>query len=138
MGERAVSLGLLLDTHVLARWLLEPERLSKPHSVALDRLRPDQKVAISDVTLWELAMMMVRGRVQLPGEPDIWLAQVEVHPQIRVIPITARIAHESVRLGSDFPRDPADRLIVATALSLGLLLLTMDGDIRRWGKVSLL
>jgi PIN domain nuclease of toxin-antitoxin system len=52
-----------------------------------------------------------------------------------VLPITAAVAAESARLGRDFPKDPADRIIVATARCHGLRLVTADEHIRRWGKV---
>jgi PIN domain nuclease of toxin-antitoxin system len=57
---------------------------------------------------------------------------------IRVLPMTSRIAVESVRLGPDFPKDPADQIIVATARCHGLSLITADEDIRRWGKLPVI
>ncbi len=53
------------------------------------------------------------------------------------LPLTASIAVESVRLGDDFHRDPADQIIVATARCHGLTLITADERIRKWGKVNL-
>jgi PIN domain nuclease of toxin-antitoxin system len=55
--------------------------------------------------LWELAKMVERGRLWIGAPLDIWLAEIEQHPLIQAIPITAPIAAESVRLGEDFHRD---------------------------------
>ena len=71
--------------------------------------------------------------VVMPWEP--WLADVVSHPLLTVIPISARIAAESVQLGDDFHRDPADQIIVATARCHDLTLITADERIRQWGKV---
>jgi len=66
----------------------------------------------------------------------MWLEEIE--SELVVLPITARIAAESVRLGDDFPKDPAGQLIAATARCHGLTLMTADERIRRWGRVPLL
>lgn len=63
---------------------------------------------------------MARGHHQVPVPVGTWLEEIESHPLVEVLPITARIAAESVRLGRDFPKDPADQRI------------------RRWGKVPVI
>ena len=82
--------------------------------------------------------MIERGRVEVTVPLDDWLAEIESHPLLAVLPLSPRIVAESVRLGADFHRDPADRLIVATARCHGLKLVTADERIRRWGKVPLI
>lgn len=81
--------------------------------------------------------MVERGRLDIDRPLDLWLAEVESHPLISVLHITARIAAESVRLGEDFHNDPADQIIVATARCFGLRLITADERIRSWGRVLL-
>jgi len=104
----------------------------------LQDLESRQKpVAISAITLWEIAMLAARGRIEMTGPADVWLEEIERHPLIEVLPLTARIAAESVRLGPDFHNDPADRIIVATARIHGLPLMTADERIRKWGKVPI-
>ena len=83
-------------------------------------------------------MMADRGRIEPPMPVDLWLAEIEGDAGIDVLPVTGRIAHESVVLDSEFPKDPADRIIVATARCHGLQLLTADTRIRRWGGVAIL
>ena len=90
-------------------------------------------VAISAITFWEIAVMVARGRLEIDEPLDEWLEQIESHPLIAVMPLTARIAAEGARLGAQLSKDPADRIIVATARVHGLRLLTADERIRRWG-----
>ena len=66
---------------------------------------------------------------------DAWLDSTYSHPLLIIFPLTAKIAAESVRLGDDFPNDPADQIIVATACCHNLTLITADERIRKWGKV---
>ena len=95
-------------------------------------------VAIIAITLWEIALLSARGRIELKELPESWLEEIEEHPMIVVLPLTARIAVESVRLGSGFHNDPADQIIVATARLHGLRLMTADERIRSWGKVAII
>jgi PIN domain nuclease of toxin-antitoxin system len=127
---------LLLDTHILVWWRTEPQRLSRQQRRVLEELEAQAGVArISAMTLWELAKMVERGRLQVDSPLDLWLAEIEAHPMLSVVPIDARIAAESVNLGADFHRDPADQIIVATARCHALRLMTADERIRLWGKV---
>jgi len=129
---------ILLDTHVLIWWRLDSGRLGRSRVRRLQDLESRQKpVAISAITLWEIAMLAARGRIEMTGPADVWLEEIERHPLIEVLPLTARIAAESVRLGPDFHNDPADRIIVATARIHGLPLMTADERIRKWGKVPI-
>jgi PIN domain nuclease of toxin-antitoxin system len=96
-----------------------------------------EPAGISAITIWELAQMVARGRLEMERPLDVWLEELENHPLICVYPLSASISAESVRLGQDFHKDPADQIIVATALCHGLRLITADQRIRRWGKVLL-
>ena len=132
-------LSVLLDTHILIWWRSDPQRLSKAHAPILRELeRRGEPAGISAITLRELAFLGHRGRLDVPTPWDIWLEELDTHPGFSILPVTARIAAESVRLGPDFPRDPADQIIVATARCHGLRLMTADESIRRWGKVPLI
>ena len=131
--------AILLDTHVLIWWLLDSKRLSPGQIRRLQDLENRQEpVAISAITLWEMAMLSARGRIDIAEPSDVWLDEIEKHSLIEVLPLTARIAAESVRLGPDFHNDPADQMIVATARVHGLPLMTADERIRRWAKVPVL
>jgi PIN domain nuclease of toxin-antitoxin system len=130
--------SVLLDTHILIWWLLDSRRLGTEQVRILEALESrGEPLAISAITLWEIAVMVARGRLEIADSLDNWLDQIETHPLIVVMPLTARIAAEGARLGEDFQEDPADRMIVATARVHGLRLLTVDNRIRRWAKVPI-
>ena len=130
---------ILLDTHILIWWQLDSGRLGRSRVRRLRDLESRQKpVAISAITLWEIAMLAARGRIKTAEPADVWLEEIEGHPLIEVLPLTSRIAAESVRLGPDFHNDPADQIIVATARIHGLPLMSADERIRKWGKVQIL
>jgi PIN domain nuclease of toxin-antitoxin system len=131
-------ISFLLDTHILLWWRTEFRRLSDAQAKVMDELeKRGQPVGLSAISLREFAMMMHRRRISVDVPLDIWLDSIESHPLITIFPLTTKIAAESVRLGDDFPRDPADQIIVATARCHGLTLITSDQAIRKWGKVKL-
>ncbi|HLK21020.1 MAG TPA: type II toxin-antitoxin system VapC family toxin [Bryobacteraceae bacterium] len=131
---------LLVDTHVLIWWLHDlPDRLDERQRGALrDAAKGKAPLSLSAISLWETAMMVERRRVSIAKTLDQLLSQIEAHPLLAILPLTATIAAESVRLGEDFHKDPADRIIVATARCHGLTLVTADERIRKWGKVNII
>ena len=129
---------LLLDTHVVLWWLFDMPELSELFRARLERaLHAGESLAISAISFWEIAKLTQRGRLELDLALDELLEFVESHPAVRVLPLTAQIAAESTRLGSNFPKDPADQLIAATARCHELRLLTADEAIRRSNAVAL-
>lgn len=127
----------LLDTHVLVRWLLDDRKLARQHARILERCeRAGQQVGVSAMSLWEIAKLVERGRLEMMQTVDESLADLEASPMFEILPITARIAVESTRLGSDFPGDPVDQIIAATARCHGLVLLTSDQRILDSGSVA--
>lgn len=124
---------ILLDTHVVL-WVAQvPDLLSTSAEEAIRVERQRDGVGISDKTLWELAMMISRGRVRVKTSLLHFLRAVEEN--FTVFPVTAEIADRAVSLSSNYPRDPADRVIGATALVHGLQLVTRDDHIRASGEV---
>jgi PIN domain nuclease of toxin-antitoxin system len=121
---------ILLDTQVVI-WLAgEPERLSSKAITAIEEARRSGGgLAVCDITLWELTLLSEKGRVSLEGGLDRFLQQVELG--FKVLPINARACSLTLSLPPSYPRDPADRLIGATALASGLSLVTSDRGIRR-------
>ena len=125
---------VLLDTHILIWWQFDSSRLSRAQShLLLNMEKSGEQPFLSAISLREIASLLASSRVEIPIPGDIWLDEVE--SGFIVLPITARIATESVRLGDGFPRDPADQIIAATARCHGLSLMTSDDRIRRWGRV---
>ncbi|MGA9042890.1 MAG: type II toxin-antitoxin system VapC family toxin [Terriglobales bacterium] len=121
---------ILLDTHVVIWLALEPDKISKKATSAIDRSRQaGEGVAISDMTLLEIAIIESKRRIQLNPSLETFLAEVEA--RFVVMPITGRICAQAIALPSSYPKDPADRIIGSTALVHGSFLITADHNIRR-------
>jgi len=120
---------MLLDTHVLLWMASDPRRLSKKARAAIREAREKTGVAIAAITLWELAWLAENGRIQVTGSVESFVR--ETASRVIVAPITPEIAAFAVQLPSSFPKDPADRLIAATAMAEGTTLVTADERIRR-------
>ena len=126
----------LLDTHAWVWWIRRDKRLKSSAIEQLDRLGPADRPYLAEISLWEVAMLVERGRLDLETPLRGWLA-VASHPRtVRVVPISAAIASETAVARS--LRDPADRIIVATSRVLDVPLFTNDRNIirtklaRRW------
>ena len=124
---------IALDTHALVWWVSDPERIPSRARRLLDRaVRDAEPVAVSSISVWEIAMLVARGRLALTMDAQSWLSAVQGLPFLTFIPVDNAIALRSVQL-DDFPhRDPADRMIVATALSLNATLVTADKRLRAY------
>lgn len=121
---------ILLDTHVVLWLVSEPERLSKNAKAAIDEARQNgEGLAVSSFTLIELATLYGKGRIRLGMSPESFLLEVEA--QFVVLPISARACARTLTLPASYPKDPADRVIGATALVEGMALVTADAEIRR-------
>jgi PIN domain nuclease of toxin-antitoxin system len=121
---------ILVDTHVVVWLAFDQEQLSRKARAAIDDARKKgDGLAISDITLLELATLVSKGRIQLAITLETFLQEVEA--RFVIFPISGRACIRAFGLPSTYPRDPADRIIGATALVEGLPLLTADREIRR-------
>jgi PIN domain nuclease of toxin-antitoxin system len=128
---------LLLDTHVLLWWLAGDPRLSTVRAQAVaSALSVGERLGLSAISFWEIAKLIEHGKVRLLRSIDQLFDELENHPHLAVLPLSARVCLESTRLGPRFHRDPADQIIVATARVHGLRLVTADQRIEQSGTVS--
>jgi len=121
---------ILVDTHVVVWLAFDQTEISTKARTAIDDERKNgDGLAISDITLFELANLENKGRIRLDISLESFLQEVE--SRFVVLPISARACASAMTLPVTFPKDPADRIIGATALVEGLFLLTADRGIRR-------
>ena len=122
---------IVLDTHILL-WLgLEPQRLSSAATTAINKALVAGGIAIASITLWEIAMMIRLDRLAPRGTPESWLSELLERTGVIVREITPAIATLATQFPDEFPADPADRLIAATARAEGAVLVTRDARLRR-------
>ena len=127
---------IVLDTHALVWWVNGDSRLSTPAKSAIDDvLEQGGRVLVSAITAWEIAMLVVRGRIALSMDLDEWLRVVETLEGVCIVPITAQTAVQSVTLPGEFHKDPADRLIVALAREKNVPIITADEKIQTYPHV---
>lgn len=121
---------ILLDTHIVLWLAFFPTKLTPKATEAIKNARDDGKgLAIAAVTLYEIATLAAKGRIDLGTSPDLFIYEVE--NQFIVKPITGRICAETMKLPDAYPKDPMDRMIGATAIAEGLSLITADTAIQR-------
>lgn len=126
----------LLDTHVLIWWLQGAGPLSSAQRQILGAADRDSPLRVSDISLWEIATLHSLGRIQLALPLREWLEKAVSPPLVRRHGISPAIAAEVAALPDSFRRDPADRILVATARILGATLLTQDRHIVDSGLVA--
>jgi PIN domain nuclease of toxin-antitoxin system len=117
---------ILIDTHVLAWVVADPERLSRPAASAIRRARISDGLAISSITVWELALLFARGALRSQTTVENAVQNLLTRSGVVIMPITAEVAAIATQFSDDYPKDPADRLIGATALAEGMALVTKD------------
>ena len=126
---------LLLDTHYWI-WLQFAilDKFTGSLLKAIDQAAASGNLLLSVMSVWELGMLESKGRIQLDIPCEQWVQQALAIPGLSVAPLTPEIALASTRLPEPFHGDPTDRIIVATARTLGLRLATRDSKIRAYGR----
>jgi len=128
---------ILLDTHAWVWWVDDPARLPAPARQAIDdALAAGDALLVSSISTWEVAQLVARGRLELTVPVADWIALAESAPEIAFVPVDNRIALRSVTLEDSAHRDPADRVIAATALARGATLVTADARLRAYGALT--
>jgi PIN domain nuclease of toxin-antitoxin system len=127
---------ILLDTHIWVWWVNNDPQLTPQQRQWIEDSRADG-LGLSIFSCWEVAKLLEKGRIQLSLSLTDWLTAAVSYPGIRLIDLTLPIIVQSTQLVG-FHADPADQLIVATALTLGCPLLTADRKILNYPAVTTL
>ena len=122
---------ILLDTHTLIWLANDPGKLSQKASKTI---RDSIGIAISAITLWEVAWLAANKRLDINGTVEAFVERIASRAAIR--PITLKVAVLATQLPDTYPSDPCDRLIGATAMAEGMVLVTKDRNIRSCNQVK--
>ncbi len=127
---------IVIDTHVLVWWVNGDDILSRKARQAILQELDGGEIIISAISAWEIAMLVEREKLVLSMDVDSWLATVAEIAAVRIVPVDVEISLKSVSLPGEFHKDPADRMIVATARKLAAPLVTKDEKIRAYAHVK--
>ena len=127
---------IVLDTHVLLWWVSGSDELSVAAKKAINRtLTQGSEVIVSSISAWEVSMLIDKERLILSMDVESWFDEVSQIDGVRFLPVDNEIGIKSTVLPGDFHKDPADRMIVATARKLAVPLVTADEKIRNYEHV---
>jgi PIN domain nuclease of toxin-antitoxin system len=131
--------ALLLDTHIWL-WYAEgvTERLPPASIKILDDARKKDGLLVSAISVWEIGAQSAKGRIQLSIPLRDWVAKALDVPGIHLTPLDAVTAAESTLLPGNVHGDPADRFLIATARTHGVVLATRDEQIIEYGRLGFL
>jgi len=124
---------IVLDTHAWLWWISKPSELSR---AARQRIGAETRLGVSAISCLEVATLVAKGRISLDRDPLDWLEQAVAVRKVELLPLTPAVSVKATQLGNDFPGDPADRVITATAILESAPLITKDSKIRDYAGVN--
>jgi PIN domain nuclease of toxin-antitoxin system len=128
---------IVLDTHVVLWWVSGSDELSVAAKKAIKRtLTQGSELIVSSISAWEVSMLIDKERLILSMDVESWFDEVSQIDGVRFMPVDNEIGIKSTVLPGDFHKDPADRMIVATARKLAVPLVTADEKIRNYEHVK--
>lgn len=127
---------ILLDTHVWVWWVAQASDLPRRVARLIDERIATEAVCVSAISVWEVALLVQRKRLKLAMGVTEWVKRSESLPFLRFVPVDNDVALRSVLLPPPFHSDPADRIIVATAIQLGAVLVTKDEKLRSYPHIE--
>ena len=125
----------LLDTHIWI-WLQEEDRdhLKRSAVEQATAWHEEQRLHISAISIWEVAQLASRQRISLSTPVEAWVQIGLKDPDLMLLDLSPQVLLDSTRLPGKLHKDPADRMIIATARHHGLTLLTRDEDILSYAR----
>ncbi len=128
-------MNLLLDTHVFLWSLFTPDKLSK--AVVREIKSPNNDVAVSVVTFWEISLKYALGKLELTGVKPEELPDFAAQMNLEILPITAAEASSFHKLPKLSHKDPFDRIIIWQAIQRKMTLVSKDHDFKAYRKFGL-
>jgi len=130
----ATELPLLLDT-CAAVWLSEEQPLASEALTAIERShRSGEFIYVSPITAWEIGLLVSRGKLTSPMAPQRWFERLLEAPGLRLADMSPEVLIASSFLPGVPPRDPADRILAATAREYGYRLMTRDTPLLTYAR----
>ena len=124
---------ILLDTHVVLWWRGDERRLS---ATAKRTIAAADRLLISPLSCWEVAMLLRKGRIELDRDIHTWVRDLHAEDRVETAPLTANAAAAAALLGDDdFPGDPADQMLYATARELAVPFVSKDQRIHQHARL---
>lgn len=129
------SFVILIDTHIWLWWAFSPEKLSARQHEAILAYR-EEGIGVCSISCWEVALLDQLGRIELGVPVGQWLEDALHFPGVRWLPMSPEIAVASVQMPKPLHKDPADRIIAATAMTHGYSLLTADKQLLEYPFIT--
>ncbi|CAG2150943.1 type II toxin-antitoxin system VapC family toxin [Cupriavidus numazuensis] len=126
---------IVLDTHTLVWWASGSDELSATAKSTIHRECNEGQIVVSAISAWEIAMLVEREKLVLSMDVESWLDTVAQIEAVTFYPVDVDVSIKSVQLPGEFHKDPADRMIVATARKLAVPLITRDEKMRAYKHV---
>lgn len=127
---------ILLDTHAWIWFVNDPRQLSERARDAISEATTKRSIYISSISVWEVALLVATGRLELTIDVQDWIAKSEALPFFTFVPVDNATFLRSVLLPGPLHADPADRVIIATAIMKGIPVVTKDERIRKYATVK--
>ncbi len=120
---------IVLDTHIWIWWVSDSRELSAKARQVIEGARGEGTIYVSSISIWEVALLVEKDRLRLRMDVRDWIAKSEALPFLNFVPVDNKIALKSAHLPGLLHSDPADRIIIATALIKEAILVTKDEKI---------
>ena len=127
---------IVIDTHVLVWWINQSDNLSPKAQKCIQNEIKTSAILVSSISVWEICMLVNRGKIKLSMDISDWITKIEQHSFIKFIPVDNDIAAKSVNLPNPLHQDPADRIIIATTMIHNATLITKDKLIRGYPHIN--